>query len=58
MIKTGDEMNSAQDTSQVTNRLKKRLERVFAENAKTGKDVEPLVLELLLALKRYEPDRG
>ena len=51
-------MNSAQDTSQVTNRLKKRLERVFAENAKTGKDVEPLVLELLLALKRYEPDRG
>lgn len=51
-------MNSAEDASQVTNRLKKRLEHVFAENFKAGKDVEPLVMEVLLALKRYEAERG
>jgi hypothetical protein len=51
-------MESAEDTSQVINRLKKRLEHVFTENFKAGTDVEPLVLEILLALKKYECKRG
>lgn len=51
-------MKAAEDSSEVTSRLKKRLERVLAQNFKAGTDVEPLVAELLSALKTYEANRG
>ena len=45
-----------QDSQETISRLKKEFDNVFAETVRAGRDVEPLVLDILVMLKRASAD--